>query len=275
MRSWWVFSFLLGCAIEDTWVLQRTPAEVSHDAGADDEGTGDAGPGDAGRRSLSDALVGHYPFDDADGGRRATDVSGAQRHGALVGAAFLDPDGGRLRGALQVSDGGALLPSGALSGPTVDSYAFSLWFRVDARPLTTDVTEGARLVTLYRGGGDRLAAGVLLPGDGSDSVWFLFDEVGPGAMGRVVFPDAGLSPDRWHHAAFSWDADAGLARVAFDGRRWEATRFVTSVTGAAVPLGFANFAPRAPGQFVGALDEVRFWRRPLTTEDLDVLWTTP
>lgn len=244
----------------------------------DDAGTSDAGGElvDAGGpdASLDDGLVGHYPFDEDDGGRRATDLATA-RHGTLTTGARLEPDAGRFQGGLRVTSGGAVLPASLLSGPAVTSFAFSLWFRADAVPTTTDVTAGARLLTLYRGGGDRVAATALIPGDGTDAVWFLFDELGPGNAQRVVFADAGLTPDRWHHVAFSWDADAGVARAAFDGQRWAAPRFVTSVTGVFVPVGHGNLLPRSPAQFVGSIDDVRLWRRALTPDDLSVLWVPP
>jgi hypothetical protein len=150
--------------------------------------------------------------------------------------------------------------------------AFSLWFRADGPITTAEPSAGGRILTSYRGGGDRVAHSVLVPGDGTNTVWFLYDEVNAVVFGRTVIADAGLQPALWHHVVYSFDGTDVL--LAFDGAVQRVPRAGSSTTGA-VDLGWASLGPRGPAHFTGWVDEVRFWRRPLAPVDVQALWSRP
>jgi hypothetical protein len=81
----------LSCAFEEPWVLRRTALVPSSTDGGASEPDGGAVSID-----LLRDLRARYSFDEADGGRRATDISGNSLHGELSGAAVCPAkDGGR------------------------------------------------------------------------------------------------------------------------------------------------------------------------------------
>jgi hypothetical protein len=115
----------------------------------------------------------------------------------------------------------------------------------------------------------------LIPGDGTDSVWFILDEVdiSAGFVRIVRHADAGLEPSRWHHVAVSYDASGRIIRTSFDGQHTVINGGINS-TGSP-EIGFLSMPNRSPAQFLGWMDEIRYWRRPLSEAELNALWTNP
>jgi hypothetical protein len=268
VRSWLAYLIGLLACVEESWVL-RPAVQVGTGSPADAALPLDAGVPTPAELPLDAGLLAHFPFDDPPAERNAIDVSPARRNGTLQGGAVHEPDAGRFAGAVRLSDGGVTLRNVSLGR----FHAYSLWFRADGPTSTPDPFSGGRIVTSFRGGADRVASSVLVPGDGTDSIWFFYDEVNvtsPSGYARVIIADAGLDPGQWHHVVYSY-GDAGLL-IAFDGQV-QGVPGVGTLPNNGPELGWSPRASRGPAHFSGWIDDVRFWSRALTPAEIQFLWS--
>lgn len=92
-----------------------------------------------------------------------------------------------------------------------------------------------------------------------------------GTAGRPTV--ANLTDGQEHHVAATYDAATGLKSIFVDGTlRYSTTLSGILATAGAAPVTLGNIAPGGSEAWTGAMDEVAFWSRALTTNEISRHW---
>jgi len=231
-------------------------------------------------------LVAHFAFDAATG---LTDRSGHGLDGIAVGAAAVQPGGGRVLGSAHFDgsgDGITVPDHHLLNTGTHAQRTVSLWFKADD-------LDGRQL--LYEEGGVWRGLAIFLDGDTLFVRGWNVNESNPGAEAEWVGTThslAGLAADRWYHVALVLDATPGSTSLT-------ANAFTAYVDGQFLGTGpgsqlwphandvgigriagnteFHDFATDAPdgAAFHGQIDEVRILNTALSAADIAALAALP
>ncbi|MFG0285453.1 MAG: DUF1553 domain-containing protein, partial [Phycisphaerales bacterium JB039] len=168
------------------------------------------------------------------------------------------PTPGHAGDALQFERGGRLL----IDRPVAESFTISLWFRAD-RPGAGSSAD----LRWFTGSGlvDAEVSGIV----DDFGVTLIGDQIAAG-VGRpetFVHGPPGAADGAWHHVAFTRDMTSGRIALWFDGQ------FVDEATGGRQPLTATDKV--SIGRLLpdfntldGAIDEVRFWDRPLDDREI-------
>ncbi len=229
------------------WSVGARPSETG-DAARDAAGTegGDAS------ESLTSGLVAHWTFDDG-AGTVVKDSSGNGNHASIVGAPTWVA--GKSGSAVAFDGGDSYVEAISLKAPAfpIDQGSLSLWlmssFAGDFRPVFESVGLRRRIAV-------------------RNSIAGKLQVFGPGDDAGVAFSDTFDVPTSvWTHVAIVWDFPAQQVLTYRDGA------LVSSVTD--VALGFRpdgqelTFGKRAGASgYVGSLDEVRLYDRPLSPNEI-------
>jgi Concanavalin A-like lectin/glucanases superfamily len=260
-----LLALVLGCSTQEQWALRRVSTGSSVPDG------GQAVPDSGVVVDLQSGLIGVYSFEQLDARRLAYNTNGLPAaDGRFLDNASLSLDAGLRGNALLSTDGGVSIPRH--SG---DAYTFSVWFKASGPVVGTEFTAGGRLFTFLRGGNGAAAAlSALIPGDGSESVWLLFNEVKRLENERIFVGNVRLDAQTWHHLAVAYQPDTQTLRTLLDGQLSVKTSL--SITGGPPNDLAVGYLPsvddRAPAYFPGALDEFSIWKRALSADELTALW---
>lgn len=218
-------------------------------------------------QSLSDGLVAHYAFD-ATSGSIANDSSEHQRHATITGRhAWAD---GVRDGSIRM-EGNAEINLGQPDLFAIETFTIAGWFRADDARRFRVITSRNRTwtdrqwwVTVWQDG---------YGGNPDGSLVFRMSPV----RGAYVDLNSGFRVDdgRWRHFAVVVDSGARTASLFVDGS------LVDSMSGIHPPR-----IPNSPAfigrdrsggdrYFLGHLDDLRFYGRALTEDEVSALGDTP
>lgn len=240
----------------------RVPEEdAAEDAGEPDAAESD-GAGPDGPRLPERGLVGYWPLDDGSGAR-VQDHSGHGNHGTLERGDPIRAWGpGRVGGALDLS-GGAWV--NVPSAPAIDAPASSNAITIAAWLWAVSYTPGEfNFVVSRQIGATPYDSYGLALRDGRPVLALVSDF--PGGAARVPLR-------RWVHLAASFDGTVG--RVYVDGVQVASQTVRQRISSETRPLligGNQNDATGRPKEFFeGFVDEVRLYRRALSSQEIALL----
>ena len=149
-----------------------------------------------------------------------------------------------------------------LPRPVADDFTISFWFKTEV------VARGGTDLRWYQGdglvdgnaSGDKSDFGVSVVGDG-------FVAAGTGSPYTYLASDAGYNDGAWHHVALTREHASGLLRLYVDGEPVDEAVGTTALLDASEFVDLGRLA-QGGGYFEGALDEVRFYDRPLTHKEI-------
>jgi hypothetical protein len=160
------------------------------------------------------------------------------------------------------------LDAGEVDYETVQAVSIAIWFR----NLGGASSQGA-LLSHRRRSGERLFGGHELSLVRGEVTWWLVDPV------RGLNPqegDTGETPvsftlpmdDRWYHAAATWSASSGTARLYLDGElRGTAEHLVDNLGTGPWNLKFGASDINSE-ELDAQLDEIRIWDRELSSQEI-------
>ncbi len=185
-------------------------------------------------------LVGHWPFDEAEG-TIAHDLVGG-KDATILGLAQWQPEGGKIDGALELNGmtfGTANSPVNPASGP----FSVLAWVQGGAP---------GQVILSQEGGMNWLMA------DGATGA--LMTEVGPpGRTGPGLISEAVITDGNWHRIAFIWD---GANRWLYVDGVLVAEDARDDLPSCSGKLVFGAGKDMAPGTFfTGLIDDVRIYNR--------------
>ena len=208
-----------------------------------------------GMRALHDGLVAHYTFD-SEGGVTVPDASGL---GHDAGAEHVDRVPGRSGGGMEFDGGDDMVYTGMPAG-VADQWTATAWLRrTDSGTVETlfssSVTGYAIRTSQYRTG----RVGLTHTGDPERS-------------------DKPPVTDRWDQSFdYTLPADGTWRHLAFVGDEGGTTLYVdgTEVDSTSrqieLPVQFIGVYDRGSASLSGTLDEVRFYDRALSAQEVDAL----
>jgi hypothetical protein len=227
----------IGADVVADRALDLAPADLS--------GTGE--PGLVSRWSLNEGQ-----------GTSLQDDAGSGNTGTVMGAGWLTPGAppATTRAACLSFDGttGAEVTTSGL--PALDRpMTLSFWMRPDS------LISGRRTaLALIRGSNP--VVGLQFGQEGSRAAFWLY--------GATTSPIAGatLTANAWFHIAYTFDGSTH--RLYVDGAA-VGTSTIASPTGAPTALRLAFYGANISQRFLGELDELRIYDRPLTLAEIKVL----
>lgn len=216
--------------------------------------------------ALEDGLVGHWGFDN-DSGNIATDSSGQNNHGMIIGATLTEDRFGNSNKAyffdgtsdyIDVPDAPSLNPT--------DAFTVAAWIKVNsfssscAPVITKSVWDSA-----YSTAGYALEFNWF-----NDGIQFYVDETGLECVATDIVP---ITLNTWTHVVGVYDGLA--ANLYVDKVAYPVVNYSGGVpsTVADIYIG-RSFA--APDRFFnGAIDDVRIYNRALTTDEVIEVYNVP
>ena len=195
-------------------------------------------------------LVAGYPFDDA-GGATAMDVSGHNRMGTVVGAAWT---AGRFGSALSFSGSGERVDLPPLGTFYKSGFTYEAW--VKPRTAATDVA----ILGSWAAGDD---GGPMIWVDHISGRYYLTLNKGFGN-----YLDSGRTPTvgAWQHVAATFD---GLVARFYVGGVETASRVFAGNAGDSNTWRVGAYGPGPSGYFPGDLDEIRIYDRALGAAEIN------
>jgi hypothetical protein len=201
--------------------------------------------------------IAHYSLDEAAGATEMLDVTGFGRHGTFVGSATPGEAALATGSAVKVADGGY----GSVDGRQFkfESFTVSMWFNADG---------GDGFQTLFGQGDAGGSPTYALLATSGDLQWFV-GEAPLFATSGGVYTDGTT-----HHVAVSYNNESGDVVIYVDGVE-------VANEGGLDPLvveassGFVMGSYNAALPFNGVLDDVQFYDRVLSVEDINLLKDTP
>ncbi len=214
-------------------------------------------------RVLTDGLVAHWPFDEADG-TVASDRSGNGHDGQLSGGAWI-ADEGRFAGALRLAAGDLL--SVADFPAATPSWSVSLWIRLSDAQLTADRDAFTEILSTENIG----SAGWQINIDKRlAQPRFVFSYWAPPLMGYVGTECSCVETGAWIHLAAVVDVDANRLTLYVDGTVADQVTRPSDILPGDSTLYFGrwNMGDRLLN---GDLDDVAIWARALKPEEISAL----
>lgn len=217
--------------------------------------------------ALKEGLVGLWDFDDGHG-KNLHDASGRKHDGIIVGEVAFGATGVRTRAAgLDGRTGWVVIPDAPDLRP--QRFTVALWFN-PSRELTQAATlvvkpqRPAVWVHPFLSWMIRVNSPTLIEASVGSSGGYLNTE--------GVFTVPPLEPGRWRHAALTFDGE----QVSFflDGERLGMRPFPVPIAYSDLPiLVGADFgASPAADFFPGKLDQLALWERPLSGQEVRLLF---
>lgn len=200
----------------------------------------------------------------------AADATGGGANGSVTGAMSGVGRYGNAGGALQFSSAGQIVTvplTPAINTAPTDAFTVSGWFRADARAPGND---GLNTNFLVSGGvsavGSTFGWSVQLL---QASVWV--NACGPAACSGGGNTASAYALDRWTHFAYSFGG--GQLRLYIDGVLAFSTSFAVSASGTTANYLMMGGNLAAPSYTMrGALDDIRFYRRVLSAQEVQTLY---
>jgi hypothetical protein len=206
-------------------------------------------------------LVSHWRLDEASGTTTVDAVTGAS--GTLSGNVAFGP--GKSGGGLVFNGGTA---SGPLAVDTSRSFTVSAW--VD---LPSNCAERRCKLAAVSGDGEhssRFTLGFVKDRDNPGNWYFAMTEADTDTAPITV---AAVSAELWEYGTWEhlvgvYDAEQGDYVLYVQGNRVGSGRVNTPWTATGLTIGAARKAGAATGFWPGAVDEVRFYDRALTDDEV-------
>ena len=219
--------------------------------------------------ALSSGLVAHWRFDEGTG-TTVADSSGNARNGVLNGStwSWLPQGQGQFGAALHLRQGDYVTVNGfphATAGWTV-----AVWVRF--APQNPAVGEVTVLSTedVFKGGWEINLI------DRDLTYHFGFFR-GPDSSDYTHYNCAGcVRPDEWQHLAAVVDGAASTMAFYLDGVSQQRQSILQAILPGVATLYMGRWATRDPARlFVGSLDDVAIWSRPLSAAEVVRLTQAP
>jgi hypothetical protein len=228
-------------------------------------------------QDAADALLAHWKLDDPQDSTIAADAAPRALRGKL--AAGPSWTTGQIGGALAFNGKGAHLAlpnSPELDKLQEESFTIMAWFKADDVPPGTEAQNNASYAVVIKAGWHeglhytnekKMAMDHWLKGDTEDE---------PVSAGTES--ESELEPGRFHHVAGVVDRKSGTTRVYVNGsldgtEEWEAGRAARNFEGGPWRVGIAEPDAEDWGwPAKGAVDDVRFYSRALTAEQIRAIY---
>ena len=232
--------------------VENGPGKIEMEPSADYRGDGTAGAVTIGSvPSVTDGLAGAYLLDEATG--RTVHDSVGEAHAPFE--VFMNPPvprwqptGGIRGGAMEFPEPGIRVN---LSGAKIaGDFTVAFWMRTQ-KP-TQAIMQGTFDLWLA---------------EGQPRIDF-------GGWGTTAANGSRLDDGQWHHLAFVWDESGGkrAMHLFIDGTPAATGTGPTNSTTDQLSLGVSNHLQGQP--FIGSFDEIRIYKRSLTTEEITALATS-
>lgn len=211
-----------------------------------------------------DDLLFHFTMDNRSGSTLTSEVNGFT---GTISGALTQP--GRLGDALYFDGVDDIVDLGDLSAFDVAEYSISAWIKTD------DPTKSGGIV--MRDGNNGTGVRIFQTGvdGGREALKFIVFDGSNGVLAVAEAP-VGSITTAWHHAAFTLSTSE--ARIYLDGQlAGSATYTGTPRLTGGEPIGIGRRnSSYALGsyfeEFLGLIDQVRFYTRPLTAQEVDSLY---
>lgn len=145
-----------------------------------------------------------------------------------------------------------------------DLFSISIWFRSE----TTTGDNQARV--LSRDASDYYTLRVYQGGSFPQSVYVYYSDTQGVSLGYIA------EQDTWHHVVMSWDFSNTKFRVFFDNVEKFSTNSLSNFSGSSRPIVLAcnteDTIHSGDNNFEGSIDEVRFYNKYLSDEEVDLLY---
>lgn len=213
-------------------------------------------------RTLDNAsLIGRWVFNNS-----GVDVSGNDRHAGVTGASY-DPVS-RHEGSHSLAlDGSSVVDIGTF--PLGDRFTYTAW---------VNVTDTSQILTLFANGTAGFATdGIkVFVNEWSTNNRRIIIESGNGIAGKQLFTQTNfVTFGAWFHVAVTIDRTLGEAYLYFNGEQATTYDSVSNQESNEIRDDFGNaqqtYLNQFPGgnfQFVGNLDDVRFYNRVLSANEI-------
>ncbi len=211
-------------------------------------------PGSANAQVVEDGLVSYWSFDDnAIQGKTAIDIWG-EHDGTMIGGP--ESVSGKVGKALKFDGVDDYVEIPHSEEFTISGKAISIeaWILYEPFPGKYGMVFGKR--------GDEYEVGINLDGE---PVWFFLGDNSLGSAQKM------LSENKWQHVVWIWDESSGQSYVFVNGE--EVGDYVTADkspdTNAPVNIGWdPGTGDASKYRFSGVLDEVRFYNRALSENEV-------
>jgi Concanavalin A-like lectin/glucanases superfamily len=232
---------------------------LTHDVGT---GSGDGATDATNADSAVDAIPGLvvvYPMDDNPAPTGTVTASVPADDGTCT--ACPAPTAGHINGALEFDGSDCVtLPTSTLIGSA--SYTVAAWILAQNTAQASAVSKAYGDTVNYDIGNLAVYA--------SGSPFFETSDAA-GSVDIVQPPTAIDIVGAWHHVAITWNATAMLKQLYIDGTLSNAQNVSTTDSTELVKIGCDTDFGSEDFNFVGALDDVRFYSRDLTSTEIGYL----
>ena len=217
--------------------------------------------------ALSSGLLAHWAFDESTGST-VRDSSGNAHNGSVNGSTWSWLAAGRFAGALHLQQGDYVAIDGFPNA--TPGWTVGVWVRFAAQ--NPDVGEITVLSTedVFKGGWEINLI------DTSLSYHFGFYK-GPGSSDYSFYNcERCIHPDQWQHLAAVVDGAAGTMAFYLDGVLQSRQSIAQPILPGVSTLYMGRWATTDPARlFVGSLDDVAIWNRPLMSAEIELLTQDP
>ncbi len=212
--------------------------------------------------SLSDGLILHYKLDEVEGGGKVTDASGRGNHGKTAGTPRITRDG-KVDGAFEFRSGDYIhVPSLG----THSTFTIAMWARYVPQPEN-------RYTSLFHDNGDWSAQVVHIHVGQQGYVNFAVcgTRIPNQPMNANLSTSSRPPANVWNHYVMVYDATESTGVIYLNGQRNRETNYeaVTIAKLGPAQIGAYNGKWRF---FVGAIDDVRIYNRPLSADEAAALY---
>lgn len=221
--------------------------------------------------ALSADLVAHWSFDEG-AGSTVGDSSGNGHHGVLNGSTWSWVPQGRFGAAIHLEQGDyASVESFPAATP---GWTVAVWVRFASANVGIGEATVISTEAVFNGGWE---INLIAPSDEGDLRYHFGFWTGPTSYEYAHYECKDcLHPDQWQHLAAVVDGTASTMAFYLDGVLQGRQSIQRSISPGVPTVYLGRWATTDPARlFVGTLDDVAIWSRPLVSEEIVLLTQAP
>lgn len=213
--------------------------------------------------ALEDGLVAHYPLDGD-----VSDISLSANNGSINGAVPTFDRNGNPDGAIAFDgvDDSLLIPHISALNMNVDGFAVSFFIKVAPDQIGRSFAIFDKFNQFNCFG--TITGWTIQNALAGPNVSYAYGDY----ANLINIPGPSLVDDQWHHVLVM--IDLGTISFYIDGELLASQLLESSPVGNTAPLNVGKWACGASRFFHGALDDIRFYNRPLSGEEIAILNNT-
>jgi hypothetical protein len=215
--------------------------------------------------TLGTDLVAHWTFDDGSGSQ-VRDSSGFARDGALNGTTWTWLAQGRFGGALHMQQGDYVQVDGFPNA--TPGWTVSAWVQIASADIGMGEASILGTEDVFKGGWEMK----LTTSSGSNEYHFGY-WIGPGQSDYAFYSCLQcIVPDHWQHLTAVVDGTTSTLAFYLDGELRSRKAWSRLILPGVPTLYMGRWATTNPPRlFIGALDDVAIWSRPLMSDEIALL----